>query len=254
MNNTEDTQTGPPPWDNDQNDTQPSMTIPAEIRAEFAEREQQATPPDVLRYRSHDEETLTLQQDEISTPPPAAMAPGMAREAPPPRSSAAMRLAVGLCLILSIASLLVNGLLVFGLLNARSVVVEGLDTALEALDNSDGKGFHYDFKFEQEVPFSGDIPFKQDLVFPFEGDIPIDTTVEVPLKIGAQSFVVRVPINTSIYIDTAVPISIDQTFHVSTSIPVSMTIPVDIKPDDPMIQDLLGNVREWLVRLRKTFF
>jgi hypothetical protein len=30
-------------------------------------------------------------------------------------------------------------------------------------------------------------------------------------------------------------------------------IPIDVKPDDPTLQGLLSNVREWLVRLRESF-
>jgi hypothetical protein len=253
MKNTEDNQGHPSQGNNEMEDTLPSMPIPPELRAKLDEGEPQTQSPDVVRYRSYDAETLS-QQDEITTPPPLTAYPEQVEKEPHPRrASGAMRVMVGLCLVISLASLALNGLLIYSLLNTREAAVEGLDAAIDALDSFGGKGFHYEYKFEEVIPFSGDIPFKQDLVFPFEGDIPINTTIEVPITFAGQEFTVRVPIDTSVYIDTAVPISVDQTVHVSTSLPVSLVIPIDVKPDDPTVQGLLSNVREWLVRLRESF-
>jgi hypothetical protein len=253
MQNTEDNQGHPSPGDNELEDTLPSMPIPPELRAKLAEQEPEAQSPDAVRYRSYDAETLS-QQDEITTPPPlTAYREKVEKEPHPRRASGTIRVVVGLCLVISLASLALNGLLIYSLLNTRKTAVEGLDAAIDAMDSFGGEGFHYEYKFEDVIPFSGDIPFKQDLVFPFEGDIPINTIIEVPITFAGQTFTVKVPIDTSVSIDTAVPISIDQTVHVSTSLPVSLVIPIDVKPDDPTLQGLLSNVREWLVRLRESF-
>ena len=78
--------------------------------------------------------------------------------------------------------------------------------------------------------------------------------MEVPINAGVLgTFVVEVPIDTSVYVSTEIPISVDQTFNISTTIPVSMTIPIDVQPDDPAIQDLLSQARQWLVRIRDSF-
>jgi hypothetical protein len=251
MHNTEDKS----PWDSDLEDTIPPTLIPAELRATLgvAEEGQQAEPPDTIHYRAYDQQTLS-QQDEITTPAPFPPPPEeVAKKPRPPRSSVAIRVMVGLCLVISLVSLALNGLLIYNLMNTRQTAVEGLDAAINALDSLGGKGFHYEYRFQEVIPFSGDIPFKQDLVFPFEGDIPINTVIEVPINVGIQTFLVKVPIDTSVYINTSVPIHVDQTVHVSTTIPLSMTIPIDVKAEDPAVQDLLRNVREWLVRFKESF-
>lgn len=249
MQNTEDKS----PWDSDLEDTIPPTPIPAELRARMAAEEGQAEPPDTIHYRPYDKQTLS-QQDEIATPAPFPPLPEEAAKKPrPPRSSVAIRLMVGLCLVISLVSLALNGLLIYNLMSVRQTAVEGLDAAINALDNLGGKGFHYDYRFQEVIPFSGDIPFKQDLVFPFEGDIPINTVIEVPINVGIQTFLVKVPIDTSVYINTSVPIHVDQTVHVSTTIPLSMTFPIDVKAEDPAVQDALRNIREWLVRLKESF-
>jgi hypothetical protein len=252
MKNTTDLPKDPSSWDDALDDTTPALRIPPELRATLAEEEQKDEPEEAVHYPSYDESAT--QQDEITTPPPLTPSKGIVtRKESRPRSSAAMRIAIGLALIISLASLALNAALIYGLLQVRAMAAEGLDSVIEALDNFGGQGFQYDYHFEQVIPFSGDIPFQQDLVFPFEGDIPFNSTVEVPIDLGVQTLVVKVPINTSVHVDTAIPVSIDQTIHVSTSLPISMTIPIDIKPDDPAIQGILGDVREWLIRLRESF-
>jgi hypothetical protein len=252
MKNSEDTKNHPPQWEDNLDDTLPSMPAD-ELHARLARQEEQTELIDTGAYRPQDPETLS-KQDEIVTPPPLAPPADIIQEAPPPpRASTAMRVVVSFCLLLGLISLLLSGFLIYKLMDTQQAAVESLDSAIEALDSFGGQGFHYEYKFEEEVPFSGDIPFQQDLVFPFEGEIPINTTVEVPIRLGTQTFLVKVPIDTSVYVDTEVPVSIDQTVHVSTSLPVSLTIPIDVKPDDPMLRDLLSNVREWLVRLRESF-
>jgi hypothetical protein len=256
MKNTKDSRhpTQPLPlWNGDLDDTLPPTRLPAELRPGRAEAAESSQAPERVRPLANDEKALN-RQDEISTPAPLSLPVEKARKKPPsPRSSAAIRMVVGLCLVISLISLALNGYLIYSLLGVRSMAVEGLDAAIDALDGFGGDGFHYEYRFEQDIPFSGDIPFQQDLVFPFEGEIPINTTVEMPIDVGIQTFVVKVPIDTSVYVNTSVPVHVDQTVHVSTTIPVSMAFPIDIKPDDPAIQDLLSSVREWLVRLRESF-
>jgi hypothetical protein len=253
MKNTKDLPIDPSSWDDALDDTTPSLPIPPELRAKLAEEQRNDEPEEAVHPPSYDEPTLT-QQDEIATPPPLTPPRGVTpRRESRPRSSAAMRIAVALALIISLASLALNAALIYALLQVRAMAADGLDSVIEAVDNFDGQGFHYDYRFEQVIPFSGDIPFKQDLVFPFEGDIPFNSTVEVPIDLGVQTLMIKVPINTSVYVDTEVPVSIDQTIHVDTSLPISMTIPIDIKSDDPMIQGLLDDVKEWLMQLRESF-
>jgi len=200
-----------------------------------------------------------LTQDEISTPlpltpPPQRGAPPAAPPPPRPSMGCGWRIITILALITSLVSLALSAALVYSLLSLRQTAVEGLDTAIAALDNLEGQGFHYEYHFSQTIPFEGDIPIKQEFVFPFKGEFPINTVVEVPIDAGVLGTIhVKVPINTTIPVDVEVPIKLDQTIHVSTEIPLNMTIPIDIQPGDPAIQALLDQVRAWLVRLRDSF-
>jgi len=201
-------------------------------------------------------EPLGMHEDEIVTPAPLAPPPAKTLAEPQrPRSSKGPWIVAIVALVVGLASLALNAFLIYSLLSTRQTAADGLDAAIAALDNFGGKGFHYDYRFQQEIPVSADIPIQQDLVFPFAGDFPINTTIEVPIDAGALGkFVIPVPINTSIYVETSVPIHVDQTFSISTSIPVDMTIPIDVQPDDPEIQKLLAQVRAWLIELRSSFY
>ncbi len=195
------------------------------------------------------------EQDRITTPMPRmAAVPTTWVEPVPPRSGAGLSWIVALCFILSLASLAVSAFMVYSFWDTRQTAVEGLDAAIAALDNLGGKGFHYEYHFQRNIPVSTSIPIQQDMVFPFKGTIPINTTVRVPINAGVLgTIVVDVPIRTSVSVDTKIPVHVDQTFQISTTIPISMTFPIDVQPGDPEIQKLLGGVREWLVRLRDSF-
>jgi hypothetical protein len=196
-----------------------------------------------------------VNQDEIPTPVPVAIPLEVGRAEPrPQRSIKALWLAVIVSLLISITSLALNGVLVYKLLSIRQTAVDGLDTAIAALDDFGAEGFEYEYHFSETIPFKGDIPIKQELVFPFKGEIPINTTVQVPINAGALgTFNISVPIDTVFPVDLEVPISVDQTIHVETEIPLDMVIPINIQPDDPLVQDLLGKVRAWLMELRGSF-
>jgi hypothetical protein len=196
-------------------------------------------------------------EEEIITPLPQVYAP-VAMDATPTRPAGGRRpgllgVLTGLALVLSIASLALSLLVIYSLSNVQRAAVQGLDEAISALDNLQGEGFQYDYRFEKTIPVSSSIPIHEEMVIPFSGDFPINTVVQVPIKAGMLgTFVIDVPINTSVQVDTEVPIVVDQTFEISTSIPVSMVIPIDIQPDDPGVQAGLMNLRAWLADLRES--
>ena len=158
-----------------------------------------------------------------------------------------------LCLVISLFSLALSAFLVYSLLNVRQTTMEGLDAAIEALDSLSQQGFQYEYPLNQEIPFSADIPIREELDFPFAGTFPINTTVEVPINAGMLgTFVIEMPIDTSIALSTSIPISVDESFHIETSVPVSTTIPIDIDPNDPGMQELIDGIRGWLERIKES--
>ncbi len=194
-------------------------------------------------------------QDHIPTPVPIVVPQGdYLQRSRPGRPSGALWAVAILALVVGLASLALNGVLIYKLLSVGQTAADGLDAAIVALQNLDGEGFRYEYRFNQTVPFSGDIPFKQDLIFPFKGDIPINTTVRVPIDAGMLgTFTVDVPINTTFHVDLEVPIKVDQTIHVDTAIPLDVVIPIEVQGDDPAIQKLIEPVLEWLRALRDQF-
>lgn len=231
-------------------DPLPAAPPPAGFRSARGDEARQGTTSHQIRQPSFPSE-----QDEIITPAPftgtPVAAPSGGRSV---RASPSLRTVAGLGLLISLLSLALSVFLFFKLLAVRQTFSQGLDMAIQAIDNFDGEGFQYEYHFEQMVPVSASIPLEQDLVFPFRGEIPINTTVRVPIDAGILgTFNVEIPINTSVAIDTAVPVRVDQTFEVSTTIPVSMTIPIAIQPNDPAVQGFLNQVRSWLVQLRESY-
>jgi hypothetical protein len=195
-----------------------------------------------------------ISQDHIDTPAPIPLTPAPTAMMEAPRgTSGLLKVVVALSLLLSVMSLALSGYLGYRLWRVQAEAKAGLDEAIAALDSLGQDGFHYDFKFDNTVPFSGDIPFKQDLLFPFKGAIPIDTTVKVPVDMGFLKTEIEVPIDTTFDLDLEVPISVDETIHVDTEIPLNLEIPIDIEPDDPALQEMIAPVRMWLLRLAALF-
>jgi len=173
--------------------------------------------------------------------------------APPPRSLRGVRLLAGLCLVVSLLSLALSAMMLYGLLSFRQTLAEGLDAAIAAVDSFGEQGYQYEFSIDQEIPISAEIPIDQEMTFPVEGVFPIDTMVEVPINAGILgTFVVEVPIETSIDVKTSVPIRVKERFQIETTVPVSMTIPVAIGPDDPQIGALLMGIQQWLERIKES--
>jgi hypothetical protein len=211
---------------------------------------EKAEPPVPPRGQPYDARAEV--EDGITTPLPIPRPRSEVRAEPRGRGvSAVLWALVLLSLLVSLASLALNGFLIYRLMAVQQKAVDGLNTAIAGLENLGGKGFHYNFHVQRTIPFSGDIPFKQDLNFPFEGNIPINTTVPVPIDAGLLgTFEIKVPINTNVRIKTSVPIHVDETIHVSTEVPIDVQIPIDIEPGEPAIQELISPIREWLIELR----
>jgi hypothetical protein len=207
-------------------------------------------PPRVDRPNSTEPETA---QDRIPTPAPLQASTNGSSNGPVrPRASCGLWVVLGICLVISVASLVLNVVLITNLLAVRQTFTAGVDQAISGLENLELNGFRYEYHLKQTIPFSGDIPFQQSMVFPFKGDVPVNTTIQVPIDAGLLGkFTVDVPINTSIPVDIQVPVEISQTFHVDTMIPIDMVVPIEISPDDPAIERLIDGIRDWLIAVRE---
>lgn len=210
--------------------------------------------PETETRRPWPYEMSAVEQDQIPTPVPVVVPNDVAAATRSRPASKALWALVILSLIIGIASLSLNAVIILRFLEVRQMVIKNVDEAIAALDKLGNEGFHYEYHFNQTIPFSGNIPFKQDMMFPFKGNIPIDTVFKVPIDAGPLGqFTLDVPIDTSFYVDLEVPVSVDQTIPVDTEIPLDMVIPIDIQVDDPLIQDAIDQIRGRLVELRDSF-
>jgi hypothetical protein len=222
------------------------------VQPEVDSPEPDASPPETVAVTIRDE--AAWREDEIDTPPPMTLPVEVSHGEPAGGGASwVLRAVIGFCLVISLLSLALNAFLTYKLMDVQRKATAGLNEAIAALEDVGKNGFQYEFHFDNTIPFSGDIPFRQDIVFPFEGEIPFNTTVRVPIDVGLIKTEVEVPVDTSVYVNTSVPIHVDETIHVDTEIPVSLTIPIDIEPGDPAIQELVNPIREWLLELMDLF-
>ena len=234
--------------DASQEDTWPSTPVPNDVRSgPPPARTGRASPPPGRAVQASD-------QDAIKTPTPLSPPPVGNSAQPPARgASPVLRFLVGLALVLSLASLALNGYLLYALSSVRQTAAEMLDSALLGLEGLVEEGLYYEYQFEQSFPIVAKVPIQEEMTFPFAGNFPINTTVKVPINAGVLgTFTLDVPINTSVYVETEVPVTIEETFEVSTTIPVSMTIPIDLDPEDPAIQSFVGKIQQWLLDMRRS--
>jgi type II secretory pathway pseudopilin PulG len=210
--------------------------------------DQPEEPP--LDLRADTPEPTIPGPEPTVTPPPPATGAAPRRQ----RGSCLLRFVVVLALILGLASLALNGFLLYSLDNARKAAIDSLDAALEALEGLEQEGFHYKYQFSDDLPVAVEIPVQENMMIPVQGDFAVNTDVRVPIDAGPLgTFVLNVPIDTSVPLDVEVPIQISQTVAISTSIPLSLTVPIDITAEDPPLQGLVGNLRSWLLELRDSF-
>jgi hypothetical protein len=214
--------------------------------------DQPEEPP--LPPSADEAEPPDLGQEQIVTPPPVTVPSTTAGRVPRRQpASCLLRLVVGLTFILGLASVALSGFLLYSLNTVRQAATSSLDAALDALEDLERQGFQYEYQFSDRLPIEVEIPVQQEMMIPIQEDFAIQTNVRVPIDAGVLgTFVLDVPIDTSIPLDLEVPVQISQTVAISTSIPLSLTVPIDIKADDPAIQQLFDNLQRWLLELRKS--
>ncbi|MEE8392195.1 MAG: hypothetical protein V3S14_15575, partial [Anaerolineae bacterium] len=103
--------------------------------------------------------------------------------------------------LLTLLSLALNGVVIYGLLQARQIALEAQRVALNAVNDArsivTGIGddtFSYTLKVQQEIPIEMSVPFDEVVIIPVNTVIPIDTTVTVPINLGITTYDLEVPI------------------------------------------------------------
>ncbi len=161
------------------------------------------------------------------------------------------RVWLGILTLLVMVSLLLNGILIFGLLKARDVALNALTTARNTLAVMGNEPITTSVHVNHAIPLNTVVPIDQTIHVPLDITYPLSTVVttyiEVPV-LGRQD--ISIPIETSIPIEydltvpVAVEVPISMTYVLEAEVPISFEIPPEIRsPLDKMLQQAESALR-----------
>jgi len=158
-------------------------------------------------------------------------------------------IALTLLALLTLLSLALNAVVIFGLLRAQQI---GLATVADARAIVTGIGddtFSYTFEVRQEIPIATSIPFNENVTVPIKTTIPINTTVVVPIDLGITSYDLEVPIRTIIPVDLEFTVPVSKTVDIATTVPLNVDVPIEIPIADTPIVGYLEELDAALARV-----
>jgi len=158
---------------------------------------------------------------------------------------------------LTLLSLALNGVVIFGLLQARQIALDAVTGARATVADTralvTGIGddtFSYTFKMQQEIPIAANIPFNEEVTVPINMTIPINTTVVVPINAGLLgTFDIDVPVRTIIPVNREFTVPISQTV---TTVPLDVDAPIEIPLAETPLAGYLEELDAVLARLEET--
>ena len=165
-------------------------------------------------------------------------------------------IALVLLTLLVIASLALNGVVIYGLLQAQRIALDAqqaaLQTVSDARDIVSGIGndtFTYTLEVEQQVPIAASVPFNEVIHIPINTVVPIDTTVVVPVDLGFTTYDLELPIQTIIPVDLEFDVPINKTVDIATTVLLDVDVPIAIPLAETPLLDYMEEVDAGLARL-----
>jgi len=157
-------------------------------------------------------------------------------------------IALVLLAMLTLVSLALNGVVIYGLLQAQRIALDAqqaaLQTVSDARDIVSGIGddtFSYTLEVKQQVPIAASVPFNEVVTIPINTVVPIDTTVVVPVDLGFTTYDLELPIQTIIPVDLEFDVPINKTVDIATTVLLDVDVPIEI----PLAETpLLGYIQE----------
>lgn len=157
-----------------------------------------------------------------------------------------------MALLVAGLSLSLNFYLLSQLAQFRAAALAMVDGSRAVLEDVEQRGLTIDVAISQTLPIERDWPVKFNLDWPLKVDVPINTTVYVPIDLGALGTrIINIPISTLVPISVVVPIRLDRSFYISLSLPLSLTVPIRIAPDRPPLDHWLPLLRERLLNIQR---
>jgi len=164
--------------------------------------------------------------------------------------------ALVLLTLLTMVSLALNGVVIYGLLQAQRIALDAqqaaLKTVADARDIVSGIGddtFTYTLKVEQQVPIAASVPFNEVVTVPINTVIPIDSTVIVPIDLGFTVYDLEVPIQTIIPVDLEFDVPINKTVDIATTVLLDVDVPIEIPLAETPLLGYMEEVDAGLARL-----
>jgi hypothetical protein len=161
--------------------------------------------------------------------------------------------------ILTLVSLALNGVVIFGLLRAQSIALDaqqiGLGAVAEARSAITGVGddtFAYTFEVRQDVPVETSVPFREEVIVPIQATIPISTVVVIPVNTGLLgTFDIDVPVRTLIPVNLDLTVPISHTVDIATVVPLDVDVPIEIALAETPLVDYIAELDAGLAGLEE---
>jgi hypothetical protein len=134
-------------------------------------------------------------------------------------------------LALALASLAVNGVLLWKLRRPERLVAPAVERLAEGLSKSN-EAIKYTVRIPSGTPVSFDVPIDERYVIKLRTSLPINTVVRVPFNTPFGNRVVAVPIRTTIPLRQDIPVHLVDTFHLRTRTNAEYVVPLEIKLKD----------------------
>lgn len=160
--------------------------------------------------------------------------------------------AVVLALIFSTISLLVDGVLLYSLLQTREAGLETIAVTRSFLSNLSERTIEATVPLHHAVPVEATVPVRQNLVVPIHTTLPISTDVSVLIDfplVGERS--ISFPVQAEVPVDLEVAIPISQTVQVETVVQVDTEVPIQVEMSQLGLDDLLAQVDEILAAMER---
>jgi hypothetical protein len=160
--------------------------------------------------------------------------------------------------VLTLLSLVLNGMVIVGLLRARQIALNTVTETRAIVAGIGDDTFSYTFEMDQDIPVAVSIPFNEEVTVPIRTTLPISTVVVIPINAGLLgTFDVDVPIRTVIPIDLEVAVPVSRTVDIATTVPLDVDVPIEIPiADTPLVgylEELDAALAQVGARLRQPF-
>lgn len=149
--------------------------------------------------------------------------------------------------VVTLALLVFNGFLVYGILYARTQAARATADAAGVIGELRASSIDTSLTVDHEIVVDDTIPFETTIQAPIRTTIPIDTVVSIPVEfpvVGTR--VIRVPLQTTIPVDLTIDVPVDVDVPIHMAVPVNLEVPVRVAFTETQFGDALGEVETML--------